>query len=147
MAGAILVRDVMTRNVKSVGTNQLLIEAIQLMYKFDIGSIIVIQRAKPVGIITDRDIIRNIALSQLDPVNLKAKDLMSTPLISIEENATIEEAAQIMVKKKIKRLPVLKEEKLVGIITVTDIAKTTPHLIKLFEDLVWNKTKPKNNTP
>ncbi len=93
MAGAILVRDAMTKKVKSAGTNQPLIEAIQLMYKFNIGSIIVIQRAKPVGIITDRDIIRNIAMSQLDPVNLKAKDLMSTPLITIEENTTIEEAA------------------------------------------------------
>lgn len=142
MAGAILVRDVMTRNVKSVGTNQPLIEAIQLMYKFDIGSIIVIQRAKPVGIITDRDVIRNIAMSQLDPVNLKAKDLMSTPLITIEENASIEEAAQIMIRRKIKRLPVMKGEKLTGIITVTDIAKTTPQLVKVFEDLMWNKPKP-----
>jgi CBS domain-containing protein len=132
----------MTRNVKSVGTNQPLIEAIQLMYKFNIGSIIVIQRAKPVGIITDRDIIRNIAMSQLDPVNLKAKDLMSTPLITIEENATIEEAAQIMIRRKIKRLPVLKGKKLAGIITVTDIAKTTPQLVKVFEDLMWNKNKP-----
>jgi CBS domain-containing protein len=142
LAGAILVRDVMTRNVKSVGTNQPLIEAIQLMYKFDIGSIIVIQRAKPVGIITDRDIIRNIAMSQLDPVNLKAKDLMSTPLITIEENASIEEAVQIMIRRKIKRLPVVKGEKLTGIITVTDIAKTTPQLVKVFEDLMWNKPKP-----
>lgn len=142
MAGAILVRDAMTKKVKSVGTNQPLIEAIQLMYKFNIGSIIVIQRAKPVGIITDRDIIRNIAMSQLDPVNLKAKDLMSTPLITIEENTTIEEAAQIMARKKIKRLPVLKGEKLVGSITVTDIAKTTPQLVKVFEDLMWNKPKP-----
>jgi CBS domain-containing protein len=132
----------MTRNVKSVGTNQPLIEAIQLMYKFNIGSIIVIQRAKPVGIITDRDVIRNIAMSQLDPVNLKAKDLMSTPLITIEENATIEEAAQIMIRRKIKRLPVLKGKKLAGIITVTDIAKTTPQLVKVFEDLMWNKNKP-----
>lgn len=141
MAGAILVRDVMTRSVKSVGTNQPLIEAIQLMYKFDIGSIIVIQRAKPVGIITDRDVIRNIAMSQLDPVNLKAKDLMSTPLISIEENASIEEAVQIMIRRKIKRLPVVKGEKLTGIITVTDIAKTTPQLVKVFEDRMWNKPK------
>ena len=142
MAGSILVRDVMTRNVKSVGTNQPLIEAIQLMNKFDIGSIIVIQRAKPVGIITDRDVIRNIAMSQLDPVNLKAKDLMSTPIITIEENVTIEEAAQIMARRKIKRLPVVKGEKLTGIITVTDIAKTTPQLVKVFEDLMWNKRKP-----
>ena len=142
MAGAILVRDAMTKKVKSAGTNQPLIEAIQLMYKFNIGSIIVIQRAKPVGTITDRDIIRNIAMSQLDPVNLKAKDLMSTPLITIEENTTIEEAAQIMARKKIKRLPVLKGEKLVGSITVTDIAKTTPQLVKVFEDLMWNKPKP-----
>ena len=142
MAGAILVRDVMTKKVKSVGTNQPLIEAIQLMNKFDIGSIIVIQRAKPVGIITDRDVIRNIALSQLDPVNLKAKDLMSKPLVTIDENATIEEAAHIMVRKKIKRLPVLKGEKLTGIVTVTDIAKTTPQLVKVFEDLMWNKNRP-----
>jgi len=142
LAGSILVRDVMTRNVKSVGTNQPLIEAIQLMNKFDIGSIIVIQRAKPVGIITDRDVIRNIAMSQLDPVNLKAKDLMSTPIITIEENVTIEEAAQIMARRKIKRLPVVKGEKLTGIITVTDIAKTTPQLVKVFEDLMWNKRKP-----
>ena len=132
----------MTRKVKSVGTNQPLIEAIQLMNKFDIGSIIVIQRAKPVGIITDRDVIRNIALSQLDPVNLKAKDLMSKPLVTIDENATIEEAAHIMVRKKIKRLPVLKGEKLTGIVTVTDIAKTTPQLVKVFEDLMWNKNRP-----
>jgi len=141
LSGSILVRDVMTRKVKSVGVTQPIIEAIQLMYKHDIGSVIVIQRGKPVGIITDRDLIRNIALSQLDPMSLTAKDVMSTPLITIDENATIEEAAQMMVRNRVKRLPVLRGEKLVGIITVTDIARATPQLVKVFDDLVWSRRR------
>ncbi len=140
MAGVILVRDVMETDVKTVRPDSSVMEAIQKMNKFDVGSIVVVQEKRPVGIITERDILRKILESGLDPLTVSARQIMSSPLITIREDQAIEEAAKIMTTKKIKKIPVVKDGKLIGIVTATDLVKSEPKMISLLENLLWSKS-------
>ena len=96
-----------------------------LMKEGKVGSIIIIdQNKEPVGIITERDIVRRVISDGKDPMITKATDIMSKPLITVEEDTHLYDVAKKMVKHKIRRLPVVKDNHiLVGIVTVTDIIK------------------------
>jgi CBS domain-containing protein len=129
--GAILVRDIMSRAVKTVRPSSTVKEAVEKMNKFGIGSVVVVDGDRPLGIITERDILRRVVEGGLEPSIAKAKDVMSAPLISISEDATAEEAARLMGERGIKKLPVINEGRLVGIVTSTDLVRHTPELCSL----------------
>lgn len=101
-------------------------EAAKKMAENDIGSLVVVDENKAVGILTERDIIRNIS-------NLKEKisEIMSEQVVTIEEDEDIDDAAELMAKNKIKHLPVTSGEEIIGIITTTDLIK---HCEDLNED-------------
>jgi len=136
MASIILVRDVMSKEVKVVRPDTTVKEVVATMNKFDIGSIIVVQGERPVGIITERDILRRLVEPCLAPETLTARHIMTSPVTTINETATIEEAAKLMAKKRVKRLPVMSNEKIVGIVTFTDIVTKVPTLLSILEELV-----------
>lgn len=136
MAGIVLVRDVMAKDVKVVRLDTSVKEVVATLSKFDIGSVIVVQGDRPVGIITERDILRRMVEPCLAPETLTAKHIMTSPLITISENANIEEAAQLMAKKKAKRLPVMGDGKLIGMLTFTDIVFNVPTMLAVLEELV-----------
>jgi CBS domain-containing protein len=136
MSGFMIVRDVMARNVKTVKTDDTVLAAVQKMNKFDIGSVIVVSSGRPVGIITEANILRRIVEPRMDPETVWAKDIMSSPLISIEPNMVLEEAAKIMVSRKIKRLPVMEGDKLVGLLSSTDIVRASPTQIEILSELL-----------
>ncbi|MEM3673422.1 MAG: CBS domain-containing protein [Candidatus Bathyarchaeia archaeon] len=136
VASIVLVRDVMSKDVKVVRPDTSVKEVVATMNKFDIGSIIVVQGERPVGIITERDILRRLVGPSLTPETLTARQIMTSPVISINEMASIEEAAKLMAKKKVKRLPVMSDDKLVGILTFTDIVFKMPALLSILEEIV-----------
>ena len=136
MASLVLVREIMSKNVKVVRPDTTAQEIVATMNKFDISSIIVVQGERPVGIITARDILVRLVEQCLAPGVLTAKHIMTSPLITISESATIEEAARLMAKKKIKTLPVMDNNKLGGIVTFTDIVFKVPTLLSLLEELM-----------
>ena len=136
MASIILVRDVMSKEVKVVRPDTTVKEVVTTMNKFDIGSIIVVQGERPVGIITERDILRRLVEPCLAPETLTARYVMTSPVTTISETATIEEAAKLMAKKRVKRLPVMSNEKIVGIVTFTDIVTKVPTMLSILEELV-----------
>jgi len=136
MAGIVLVRDVMSKDVRVARPDTTVKEIVATMIKYDIGSIVVVQSDRPVGIITERDIIRRQVEPCLAPETLTARQVMTTPVITTNETASIEEAARLMAKKRAKRLPVMNENKLVGIITFTDIVFKVPTLLNILEELV-----------
>ncbi|MCJ7469118.1 CBS domain-containing protein [Candidatus Bathyarchaeota archaeon] len=136
MASVVLVRDVMSKDVKVVRPDTTIKEAVATMNKFNIGSIIVMQSDKPVGIITERDVLRRIIELSLAPETQTARHVMTSPITTINETASIEEAAKLMAKKKIKRLPVINDGKLVGILTYTDIVFKVPTLLSVLEEIV-----------
>jgi len=136
LAGIVLVRDVMSKNARVVRLDTSVKEVVAIMNKYDIGSIIVVQGNRPVGIITERDILRRLVEQCLAPETLTAQQLMTSPLITISETASIEEAAKLMAKKGIKRLPVMSNDKLVGIVSYTDIVAKVPTMLSLLEELL-----------
>jgi CBS domain-containing protein len=136
MASVVLVRDVMSKDVKVVRPDTTIKEVVATMNKFNIGSIIVMQSDKPVGIITERDVLRRIIELSLAPETQTARHVMTSPITTTNETASIEEAAKLMAKKKIKRLPVINDGKLVGILTYTDIVFKVPTLLSVLEEIV-----------
>jgi CBS domain-containing protein len=136
MAGIVLVRDVMSKDVRVVRPDTSVKEVVATMNKFDIGSIVVVQGDRPVGIITERDILRRLVEPCLAPETLTARQIMSSPVLTISETANIEETAKLMARKRVKRLPVINNGKLVGMITYTDIVAKVPTLLSILEELV-----------
>jgi len=136
VAGIVLVRDVMSRDVKVVRPDSSVKEVVATMNKFDIGSIVVVQGGRPVGIITERDILRRTVEPCLAPETLTARQVMSSPVLTINETASIDEAAKLMAKKNVKKIPVMDNQKLVGIVTLTDIVIKVPTMLSILEELV-----------
>lgn len=136
MAGIVLVRDIMSKDVRVVRLDSSVKEVVATMNKFDIGSIVVVQGDRPVGIITERDILRRVVEPCLAPEILNARQVMTSPLVSIRETASIDEAAELMAKKKVKKLPVMNKEKLVGIVTFSDIVTKVPAMLSMLEELL-----------
>ena len=120
------VKDVMTKTVINIESNRTVIEAVALMAENDVGNLIVMDDNIPIGIVTERDFVRRV-LAKDKPSKTRISEVMSTPLRVIDPDAPLKEAARRMVRKKIRRLAVIKDNKLVGIITATDFAR---HLSK-----------------
>lgn len=123
------------KNVVSIQSNSEVtaLEITKLMVKNKVGSVIIIDSANlPLGIITERDIIKKVCVTNTLPTELKIDKLMSSPVITIMSYDSIETAAQKMTKYKIKRLPVLEQDKqIVSILSLTDIIK---YLSKILVD-------------
>ena len=117
--------DFMTRNIISTTPGTTMDEAAKAMGENRIGSLIVIEYRTPVGIITERDLLTNVLAKGKDPKNVRVKDEMSYPLITLSSAATIKEAAQAMIKYK-GRLAVYDGGNLVGIITASDLVRSLP---------------------
>jgi CBS domain-containing protein len=131
MAGVLLVRDGMSKAIRSVRPSSSAHEAITKMIKFNVGSILVMDGEKLVGIITERDIIAKIAEQCMDARSTQAKDIMSKPVLTVEQDIPLEEAANIMMKRSIKKLAVTSQGKVVGVITTTDIVRKSPQLVRV----------------
>lgn len=130
-----LVRDIMKRHVITIDPEARVIDAAQLMRKHSIGSLIVIKNNEAKGIITKWDILTKVVAEGKDPAEIKVRDVMSSPLLTIDHEASVEEAAMLMVKNKIKKLGVTKDNRLIGIITAYDIVATEPLFMKQIAEL------------
>jgi CBS domain-containing protein len=108
-------------------------EAVELMNKYEIGCLVIVENGKPVGIITERDLLKRVLPKSEMLRNMKVMEIMSTPLISVQPKVQIEEAAKLMFQKKIKKLPVVEKGKLVGLVSLTDLLRVQPQLIKLYK--------------
>lgn len=110
----------MTKNIVSSDREHSIKSAIRKMVKKNIGSIVVTEKGNPVGIVTERDVLKNIGYGRLNPEN-PVGTIMSKPLITIDLNSTISEAADLMKRHNIRRILVKENEKFVGVITQRDL--------------------------
>ncbi|MBW1839937.1 MAG: CBS domain-containing protein [Deltaproteobacteria bacterium] len=134
----ILVRDIYTKPIKTIDADQPLKEAAKMMNNMGISSLIVVSEGAAVGIITERDMMRSIMLDLVNLHNVPVHNFMSTNLILVKENASIDEAIQLMVVNKIKKLPVTRavgEVSLIGVLSMTDIIRKFPELGSRFNQL------------
>jgi len=116
------VNQVMSKNVLSLDKSTSLQEAAEHMKKLNVGCVIVTESNNPIGIITERDFVTKIA-AEGRPLFTEIKEVMSSPLITIDPEETIWEASELMKEKLIHKLPVKGNDEIVGIITTTDIVK------------------------
>ena len=117
-----LLSDIMTTKVVTLDISELVEEALRLMIKFDIGSVVVVDRQIPVGIVTERDVTRA-ALRGDSLLKIPVRSLMSRPLQTATPNMEVQKAFETMLKLGVRRLPVVDDEKLVGIVTEKDLTR------------------------
>jgi len=116
------VRDAMTENPHSIGHSASVVEAARLMRAQDIGSLPITDEEKLVGMITDRDITTRVVAEAADAAKTSVEDVYSRDLISVEPDKGLEEALQLMARHQVRRLPVVENGRLVGIVAQADIA-------------------------
>lgn len=118
-----VVRNIMTREVITIEENRTVMDAAELMTANQISSLIVEKNQNAIGIISERDFVRKICSKDLLPSKILVSDIMSSIAQTAEPDTPLEVAVQRMINHKIRRLPVLEKGKIVGIVTVTDLAK------------------------
>ncbi len=118
-----LVQDIMTKKIEKINSENTVFEACKKFKQYNLGSLVVEDDELIVGIITERDIILKIILENKNPTNTLVRDIMTPYPKTIHALAKIEEAAEIMKKNNIKKLPVIYNNNLVGMITETDISR------------------------
>jgi len=116
------VKDIMTKEVITIEPSKTVFEAAQIMTEKGLSCLIVVIKAFPVGILTERDIVRRIVAKCASP-DTKITEAMTKNLITVEPETSLREAARIMSTNKIRRLPVLKQNKLVGIVVASDFVR------------------------
>ena len=129
MKGIVSVRDAMTEKVLTATPNTTVAQAAKHMAERGVGSIIIVKSKKPVGILTERDLLMKVVSLNLMPSKVRVGKIMSAPIETIGPDADITEAARIMARKKIRRLPVVERGALIGILTASDITAISPDLI------------------
>jgi CBS domain-containing protein len=137
------VEDVMVEEVVTVDAEATVQEAVDLMNKHEIGCLIVVLRGKPVGIITERDMLTRVLAKSTDPEKIKVSDIMSAPLIVGKPEMEVENAVKLMFRTKIKKLPVVQRGRLVGLVTLTDLTRFQPHMIRILKKLSVAELPPK----
>jgi CBS domain-containing protein len=130
-----LVRDVMSSPVITMDEDETANKTAENMDMKDLGAVIVQNKAgKSIGIITERDIVKRVVAKNLKPDTVKAKEIMTTPLVMIEPEASISDAARRMNRLDIRRLGVIYKGNLVGIISSKDILGVMPELIEIMQE-------------
>ncbi|WP_457550020.1 CBS domain-containing protein [Archaeoglobus sp.] len=139
MQSDIPVKEIMTREVCTVDKNATLLEASKRMMEFGVGSVVVIEDGRPIGIVTEKDILYKVVSKNKLPSKVKIGEIMSKPLITIKPTTSLREATDIMRKMKIRRLPVVDDNgNLVGIVTDNDILSVAMDLGE-FAELLKNE--------
>jgi CBS domain-containing protein len=110
-----------------------------MMNKFSVSSLIVSSEGDIVGIVTERDILTRVVASGQNPEEVTVREIMSEPIIVVNPDTPLEQAVQIMLMERIKKLPVMDKDgekvKLVGILSMTDVARIQPQLIEKIKNL------------
>jgi CBS domain-containing protein len=133
MTTRVLVRDIMNSPVVSASPNDTIHDIAKKMKEGNIGSIVIMEKDKPVGIVTDWDIVSNAIVNDAKPSQIKAKDVMQE-IYTIESEESITEAARMLRKHNIKRLGVIYKNRLVGIISSSDVIAVTPDLVEIVSE-------------
>ncbi len=131
----LLVRDVMSSPVVTIYEDESSDKAAANMDMKDLGAVIVQNNAgKSIGIITERDLVKRVVAKNLKPDTVKVKEIMTTPLVTVEPDASISDAARRMTRLDIRRLGVIYKGNLVGIISSKDILGVMPELIEIMQE-------------
>ena len=135
---ALDVKEIMVEKVVSIRPDATVKEAVKLMNECEIGCLIVAEKGEAVGVMTERDVLKRVISESKDPEVTKVSEIMSKPLVVGGPDMFVEDAARIMFKRNIKKLPIRRNGQLVGLITLSDIARVArvePQIVKVIEEL------------
>ena len=140
MASNVTVKDIMTKDVVVVNNNTVMQEVVALMNKHDKDAVLVVQSGKPTGIITVKDVLIRAVEANTPLKTIIARMVYTNPLVVIDENATVEEAAKLMKHWQIKHLPVVdKQGALLGMVDDRQIVYSVPKLMSVMEEFCRRK--------
>jgi len=131
MRARVPVVEIMTSTPITTPPDATVADAAKMMREKDIGSLVVVEDGRPTGIVTERDLVTKVAAADLKPSGVFVRDIMTSPLVAVHPHEEVAEAAKLMSQRKIRRLPVVQEGKLVGMITENDIIRIWPTLIEV----------------
>jgi len=135
MRTRMLVKDVMTSPVVTIAETATANKVAELMLTNKVGCVIVIDKTgNATGIVTERDLVVRVLAKNLAPSNTKAKDFVTSPLLTVQPETNITDAARTMSKQNIRRLGVLYKDKLVGIVSSKDILDVMPELLEIMQE-------------
>ena len=137
------VKEIMTKKVVTIRSDDMVFDACILYRDEKIGCLVVVENEFCVGIVTERDLIERTLCMRKNPETTKVSEIMSSDIKTIYALDKVETAIDVMKKHKIKKLPVIADDKIVGIITVTDISKARPDISKRFMES-WVKPQWKD---
>jgi CBS domain-containing protein len=136
----------MVKDVVTIQSDQTILNAANIMNENKIGCLVVLENGRAVGIVTERDLLERVIAVSVDPVKTTVRQVMSKPLVTVEPETMLEEAVEIMFQHKIKKLPVMErgdtDSRLVGLVTLTDIARIHPALMKTMRKLFEESSEP-----
>ena len=130
------VKDVMVTNVVTVDVGVDVRKAVERMNNQEISCLVVLEKGNFAGILTERDVLKRVVAEARNPEETLVGDVMSKPLIVVDPDARLEEALELMFEKRVKKLTVVKDKELVGLITMTDIARAHTVLVEHINRLV-----------
>ena len=136
----IYVKDIMSRDVKTIGARATVLDAAKAMAKWKIGALVIVEGGSPVGIVTEGDISRTVAEGSEPgraPVAVGKRQL-----VSVSPGERVEVAAKKMAEAGVKKLPVMEDGKLVGIVTQTDIVNSSFALVTSLKEMVQARYRP-----
>jgi CBS domain-containing protein len=135
LSETLLVKDIMSTPVKAVREDTVLHEVIATLSNFDINALVVVEGDKPVGIVTAKDVLTRAYEHGMPVSTVKAGLVASSPVTTIDEEANVQEAAEVMRRKHIKHLPVTRQNCLVGMLSDTDIIFAMPQMLSTMEEV------------
>lgn len=130
------IKEAMRYNPTTIGIEATVAKAAEKMCRDEVGSCIVLQNNLPKGIVTEEDINCKVVAKDRKPSDVRVSEIMSTPLITIDVDKTVGDATHMMVKNKVRRLPVVDGEKVVGLVTVRDILSISNEMNEIMSDLI-----------
>jgi CBS domain-containing protein len=122
------VKGVMVKNIVTMGARTSVEKAVDLINKHEIGCLIVVNEEKPVGIVTERDMLKRFLFQHEDPRKTRVGSIMSKPLVVGKRQTDLREAVALMVERRIKKLHVIENTNLLGLLTLTDIVRSSAYL-------------------
>jgi CBS domain-containing protein len=142
-SASLKIKDVMVTDVVTVNAGVNVREATKRMDDYEIGCLLVMEKGSIIGILTERDVLKRVVVETRNPEETPVQEVMSKPLIVVDPETSLEDAVKLMFEKKVKKLPVVKDKKLVGLVTLTDIARIQPVMTEFMKNLAAKYALPK----
>jgi len=117
------IKDHMIKDVITCQQDDSVIYATKKMADYNIGAVVIVDQDKPIGIFTERDLVKRVVAAGKNPAKLKVREVMSTELITIDAKQSVGAAFHLLISHKVRHAPIVEDKRLVGIVSQKDLGK------------------------